>query len=181
MDSETKRTCHAKTIKGKPCGANPLKPGTVIEGVAVTGKWCRQHDHDLPDSARIGGATLGAGRKPRPRAVDVLKERIEQDIDKVLKPLWDALTAERAVVVGNGPQAFVENVTDHPTRITAVRELLDRGYGRSKQSSEVTVITEDALTQAITRLEAELAGNDPTGPEHPAGADRALQAVEGAS
>lgn len=177
----SKRTCHAKTIKGKPCKANPLKPGTIIESITVTGDWCRTHDPNLPDSARIQGRQPGAGRPRTPRAVDVLKERIEQDIDKVLKPLWDALTAERAVVVGNGPQAFVENVTDHPTRITAVRELLDRGYGRSKQSSEVTVITEDVLTQAITRLEAELAGNDPTGPEHSTGVDRALQAVEGAS
>jgi hypothetical protein len=51
----TKRTCRGITTRGKPCGANPLKPGTVIEGVTVSGRWCRQHDEDLPDSARIGG------------------------------------------------------------------------------------------------------------------------------
>jgi hypothetical protein len=176
----TKRTCEGTTKKGKPCGANPLKPGTVIGGVTVTGKWCRQHDLDLPDSARIGGATPGAGRPRKPREVDVIRESLEARAGMIDEMLREAMLANRAVVVGNGPTAHMEMVPDWPTRITAAREILDRSYGRSKQSSEVTVITEDALTQAITRLEAELAGNDPTGPEHPAGADRALQAVEGA-
>jgi hypothetical protein len=180
-ETMTKRVCKAKTKKGKPCGANPLKPGTVIEGTTVTGKWCRQHDEDLPASARIGGAQPGSGRPRTPRAVDVLKERIEQDIDKVLRPLWDALVAERAVVVGNGPTAYVESVTDHPTRIAAVRELLDRGYGRSKQSSEVTVITEDMLDRALQELEAQLAGNDSARPEHRPGEAPAVPQAEGAS
>jgi hypothetical protein len=87
--------------------------------------------------------------------VDVLKERIEAGIDEVLKPLWDALTAERAVVVGNGPTAYVESVKDHPTRIAAVRELLDRGYGRPKQVSEITMVTEDEFAATVRRWEQE--------------------------
>jgi hypothetical protein len=50
-----KRRCNGTTKKDTPCGANRLKPGTVIEGVTVTGKWCRQHDQDLPSSAKLDG------------------------------------------------------------------------------------------------------------------------------
>jgi hypothetical protein len=109
----------------------------------------------------------------------VLKERIEAGIDKVLDPLWDALQAERAVVVGNGPSATMEMVPDYSTRIAAVRELLDRGYGRPKQSSEVTVVTQDAIDVAIERMERELAERD--GDSGEPGVDRALQASEGAA
>jgi hypothetical protein len=156
------RTCKSTTKAGKRCGANPLKPGTVIEGVAVTGNWCRQHDQDLPDSARIGGAQPGAGRKPRPRVVDIIRERIDDRAGEVFDALWGALKAERAVVVGNGPSAHVEMVPDYATHIAAARELLDRGYGRPKQSSEVTVITQDMIDRAIIDLEAEVAGLEGT-------------------
>lgn len=176
----TKRRCNGTTKKDTPCGANPLKPGTVIEGVTVTGDWCRQHDLDLPDSARIGGATPGAGRKPNPRAVDVLRDRIEENIDRVIQPLWDALEAEAGIALNiKGGGMELAMIPDHLTRLRAVRELLDRGYGRPKQSSEVTVITQDAIDKAIERLEADLASND--GDSGESRVDRTLQATEGAS
>jgi hypothetical protein len=152
-----KRTCKGLNARGEPCGAPPLQPGTVIEGVAASGDYCRQHDLDLPDSARIGGATPGAGRKPKPCVVDIIRESIEERLDEVLDAVWAALKADRALVVGNGPTARLELVPDHRTRIVAARELLDRAYGRSRQASEVTVITEDMIDQAIRRMEAELA------------------------
>jgi hypothetical protein len=152
-----KRICKATNAKGAPCGANPLRPGTIIEGIAVSGDYCRQHDQDLPDSARIGGATPGAGRKPKPHVVDIIRERIEERSGEVLDALWAALKAERAVVVGNGPTAHVELVSDHPTRIAAARELLDRAYGRTRQANEVVVITKDAFEQVLAELEADVA------------------------
>jgi hypothetical protein len=69
--------------------------------------------------------------------VDIIRERIEQDVDPVLAPLWAGLQAERAVVVGNGPTAHVEFAPDYATRIAAARELLDRGYGRPMQATAV--------------------------------------------
>ncbi len=51
----------------------------------------------------------------------------------------------------------MELAADHPTRLMAARELLDRAYGRTRQASEVAVITEDMIDQAIERMEAELA------------------------
>ena len=160
----SKRACHGTTKTGRPCKAAPLHDSDC----------CLAHT-DEETRLSTGFGAPGTGRPRNPRAVDVLKERIEAGIDEVLKPLWDALTAERAVVVGNGPTAYVESVKDHPTRIAAVRELLDRGYGRPKQATEITMVTPDLMMQAIERMEGELAGNDPTGPEHPAGADRAVQ------
>jgi hypothetical protein len=151
----SRRVCKAKTTRGKPCGAPPLKPGTVIEGVRVTGKWCRQHDQDLPDSARIGGAQPGAGRPPKPRVIDVILASITERAGEIDAGLWEATKAERAVVVGNGPTAHVEMVPDWPTRIVAFRELLDRGHGKAKQASEVTVITEDEFVATVRRWEAE--------------------------
>jgi hypothetical protein len=141
-----KRTCKGTNSQGKPCKAAPL----------TDSDYCLAHA-DEKTRVSTGFGAPGNGRPRKPRAVDVLRERIEANIDRVLDPLWDALTADRAMVVGNGPTAHVELASDHPTRIAAARELLDRAYGRTRQSSEVTVITEDMIDQAIRRMEAELA------------------------
>jgi hypothetical protein len=90
--------------------------------------------------------------------VDVIREDIERRIGSINEALREAMQAERPVVVGNGPVARMEMVPDWPTRIMAMRELLDRGYGRPRQASEVTVITQDDIEQAIERMEAEVAG-----------------------
>lgn len=118
--------CTATTKSGQPCKARPLKDQDT----------CLAHaDKKTRDAT---GFAITGGRPPNPRAVDVLRERIEQDIDKVLNPLWDALDADRGVVVGNGPSAHVDYVPDFSARIAAARELLDRGYGKPKQTSEVS-------------------------------------------
>lgn len=125
----TAKHCTATTKKGTPCKAPPI---------GETGRCISHSPKDVQDSAGFGGVQPGAGRPPTPRAVDVLRERIEQDIDAVLDPLWQALDADAGVVVGHGKDAFVEMIADHRTRIAAARELLDRGYGRPKQATEIT-------------------------------------------
>jgi hypothetical protein len=179
----SERACNGTNKIREPCSANPLKPGTVIEGVSVSGDYCRQHDPNLPESARMGGAQPGAGRPRKPRAVDVLRERIEQDIDRVLNPLWEALEATQGVVVGTGPTATLEVVPDYRTRIAAVRELLDRGYGRAKTTGELRIIDDDAIDALLREWEAEFASNDPDGisdrgfPGEDPGLDRASEAA----
>jgi hypothetical protein len=149
-----KRVCEASNTKGDPCGANPLKPGTIIEGVAVSGDYCRQHDQDLPDFARIGGAQPGAGRPRKPRVVDVILASITERAAEIDAGLWEATKAERAVVVGSGESARVEMVPDWPTRLAAYRELMDRGHGRPRQVAEVTVINDALLEQKVREWEA---------------------------
>jgi hypothetical protein len=149
-----KRACKGTTTKGKPCGAVPLKPGTLIDGVTVTGEWCRQHDLNLPDSARIGGATQGAGRPPKPRVIDVILASITERAGEIDAGLWEATKAERGVVVGSGENAALEMVPDWPTRLAAYRELMDRGHGRPRQVAEVTVINDALLEQKVREWEA---------------------------
>lgn len=142
-----KRKCQATTGSGKPCSRTALEDGD----------YCIAHaDKETRESKGFGGAQPGAGRKPRPRAIDVLKERVEADIDRVLKPLFDALEAEKSVVVGNGPTAHIETVPDIPTRKAAAAELLDRGYGRPKQTVDAIVVSDADLLERIALMEGEL-------------------------
>src|SRR4051794_37110950 len=109
------RRCTATTQKGEPCKAAPLKDSDVC---------LARSDEETRISMQFVGGGPGSGRPKQPRAVDVLKERIEAEVDKVLDPLWDALEADSGYVVGNGPTAELQMVADHRTRIAAARELL---------------------------------------------------------
>lgn len=125
-----KHGCTGTTRKGNPCGAWPLKGRDV----------CLSHsDQETRDSVSFGGPQPGGGRPRAPRAIEVLKERIEANIEMVLAPLFDGLLAEKGFTLAlkGGGAEFVET-PDHATRIAAVRELLDRAYGKPKQSTELT-------------------------------------------
>lgn len=133
-----RRTCGelsgTPNAKGAPCGATALKEGTVIEGVVVLGRHCRQHDPNLPDNARIGGAQPGAGRPKVPRVVDVLREKVEEEVDHWLGVLKDASTAIKVVgIVGEGDMAEPIEVEDHAIRLKALNIALDRSYGKPRQ------------------------------------------------
>jgi hypothetical protein len=125
----TKRACAGITKKGTRCKAPPLKDSD----------FCLAHaEEKTREKAGFGGSQEGAGRPPKPKATEVMKERVEEKIDDVLKPLFDGLTARRAVVVGQGPGAHIEIVDDAQTRIRASESILDRVYGRPKQMTEIT-------------------------------------------
>lgn len=122
--------CHAITKKGTACKAPPME-----------GKdHCISHaPKKTQESVGFGGSQPGAGRPASPRAVDVLRDRVEADIDRVLHPLWEALAADKGIMVGLGQgESMVEFIADHTVRIAAARELLDRAYGKPKQATEVT-------------------------------------------
>lgn len=156
-----KRTCKGKTKKGKPCGAAPLKPGTVLDGVSVSGNFCRQHDPDLPDSARIGGAQPGAGRPRVPTTTEVLRQIVTDHAVEILRPHFRVLGYElevkpqeedgkRIVLVplkGGGAKLHGESregvvkMSEHEdlgAQMAAAEKLLDRALGRPKQSTELT-------------------------------------------
>jgi hypothetical protein len=142
------RTCQSKTLKGEPCRA-----------AALSGRdRCLAHSDEITrGKTGFGGVQRGAGRPRSPRAVDVLRERVEADVDRVLDPLFNALEATRSVVVGNGSTAHVQVVEDIPTRLAAARELLNRAYGRPRQVPEVIEITAEMLDNAIAQMEVEVA------------------------
>lgn len=196
----TRRTCKGTTIAGKPCGANPLKPGTIIEGITVTGRWCRQHDEDLPSSAKIHATRTReqmGGRPPKPTATEIERRLVEEHAIAWQRPYWRTLGYDLKMGE-NGPELvereeggaklFGEskdghiNVSPHDdlgAMITAAEKLRDRVFGRPKQSSEVTVITQDAIDVAIERMERELAERD--GDTGEPGVDQALQTSESAT
>lgn len=126
--AKRRRRCKGETKLGKRCKASPLK-GTDR---------CAAHPLS-PDSARFGSPEQAAaagklGGRPRlPRPHEVLREKLEGDIEKWLKPYEDGLEAMRGLVVDGG----LEFVPDHKARMQAVREPLDRVYGKPKQQLEI--------------------------------------------
>lgn len=120
-----KRRCKAKTKAGKACKARPLKGEDV----------CLAH---ADEKTRVSTSfQVGGGRPPKPRVVDVIRERIEADIERVLAPYFDAL--DNAVVHATHEGIVIPS--DHPdlsARIAAAEKLLDRAYGRPRQAMEVS-------------------------------------------
>lgn len=66
-----------------------------------------------------------AGRPRNPRAIDVLTDRVEGDIERWIAPYEDALLATR----GGAP--------DHSVRLRAAEAILDRAYGKPTQRAQV--------------------------------------------
>lgn len=73
----------------------------------------------------LGGKREGAGRKPG------VRNKITKDVKDLAQEF-----GEEAI------KALVEIVRDgeapHAARVAAIKEVLDRGYGKSKQGLEVT-------------------------------------------
>ena len=86
-------------------------------------------------------------------AADILRERFEAEADRYLKPLEDALEAMRAVVVGNGAHARIEDVEDFNVRLRAVEMMLDRIYGRPRQTTELSGPGGDAVQVEVPKDE----------------------------
>lgn len=117
--------CTATTKRGTPCKARPLKDRDV----------CLAHADVATRTSANFQQGPRPGRPPNPRVVDVLRERIEREVEAVIEPLFDALTAERMYFDNNGEGWSSK---DHQARLAAVRELLDRGYGKPKQATELS-------------------------------------------
>lgn len=143
------RRCSRRTKLGKACRGRPLK------GLDV----CLAHaDAKTRESVGFVARNGKQGRPPNPRAVDVLREKVEGRIEEVLAPLFDALTATRGVTIAirGGGTEFYETA-DHPTRIVAAREILDRVYGKPTQHVSDP---DRRAPMPEARLIAELAGLD---------------------
>ncbi len=131
-----RRRCKGENAQGEDCGAAPLKGSD----------FCLAHsDQETRASTGFGGPQEGSGRPRNPRAVDILRERLEQQADAVLNVLWDGLEADTHTVVGSGESAELEILPDHRVRLLAAKEILDRAYGRPKQATEVSGVGGDAI------------------------------------
>lgn len=158
----TKRECEGENAQGKPCGAHPLKPGTVIEEVTVKGKHCRRHDPDLPESVRFGSPAQAreagnkGGRPPMPKPTDIARKLIEANELALQRPYWLALGYDVRIgddgpklvsLPGGGVKVHGESkdgtivVSEH-LDLNAMQEaaerLWNRVYGKPKQSTEIS-------------------------------------------
>lgn len=137
--------CTATTNAGNPC---PQKAAVVtIKGKQYKLKTCVMHAPD-PIKMAIGihpTQNLGQGRKKNKTALDLVRERIEGEAERYLQPLEDALIALKAVVVGNGASAHIEYTDDLALRVDTAFKILDRVYGKPKQTTELSGVGGDAI------------------------------------
>lgn len=122
------RRCTAKTKAGKRCRAAPRHD---------TG-YCNAHSpKETQESAGFGGSQEGAGRPRLPRPHELMRERIEEDLERILRPYFDAIDNAVVTSVSMG-EVTVSDVKDLGARIAAAEKLLDRVYGKSRQAVEHT-------------------------------------------
>lgn len=179
-----RRRCTGETKDGSPCKAAVLKDSDT----------CLAHaDAITRESVGFIAANGKAGRKPNPKPSEIKQQLMERYKLVVQRPYWRTLGYDvkidddgepyleeledggaKLFGVSKDGEVCVSDAEDLGAQIAAAEKLEDRVYGKPKSSSEVTVITRDGIEQAIMDMEAELAGNDPTGPNNSARADRAV-------
>lgn len=138
-----KRKCSGTTKAGKPCQAPPLKDRDV----------CLVHsDPETRKKAQFLPGGNGKGGRPRkPKAVEVLRERLEGEAEALMTVFFDAA---KAIDRSGDP--------DHQIRLKAVEALLDRAYGKPGQSFEVTgaeggpIVSTDVDDPEVRKLAAKL-------------------------
>ena len=138
------RHCEGTNRAGQPCRAAPLRDG----------QWCSAHEPKLPAAIRFGsseqaaGAATGVDRRT-PSVTEQMRERVEAEAEAILAPYFEALAEGQ----------------DIEQRMRAAERLLDRVFGRPKQSTQpggrATGRTEtyDLSSELDRALEEMLAGD----------------------
>jgi hypothetical protein len=127
-----KRDCKGTNKAGKPCKAAAL----------TDNDYCRAHDPLLPAESRFGStqqareAATGVERR-YPRLREVAERKLEAKADRIVDAQLEALDATRAVVVGDGADAYVEMVPDFLTRLRAGDTLMSRALGKPAQEQTI--------------------------------------------
>lgn len=92
------RKCGGLNVFGEPCGAPPLKKGTVVDGVEASGDFCLRHDGDLPETAwkrfTQEGNRVAAEKRRQPRPLELLAETINKSPHVVFDPFFRTLGYE---------------------------------------------------------------------------------------
>lgn len=161
MGTTPKRRCTGTNKAGKPCGATPLRDQD----------WCNTHAPELPESARFaGGAKPGAGRPRVPGPTEVARQLIEENVGAILSPFFNALGYD-VIDTGDGlklepvpaggaklygtdkGEVIVSSHDDLEAMQRAAERLLDRGFGKPRQSLEHTGANGGPITFAdlVTR------------------------------
>ena len=110
------RHCEGTNRAGQPCRAAPLRDG----------RWCSAHEPELPAAIRFGSSEQAAAAatgvdRHNPSVTERMRERVEAEAEAILAPYFEALAAEE----------------DLEQRMRAAERLLDRVFGRPKQSTQL--------------------------------------------
>lgn len=155
-----KRHCAAITRKGTRCKAHPLKGSDK----------CLSHaDAKAREAVGFVARNGKAGRKPRPKPDELVRQRLAAAIDYVLAPHFQALgivgwnedgtpivdMSQAAMEVGrsNSGKVTLTEIADLAGRIAAAEKLIDRGFGKATQVSRDETVDVDA---EIARLLKEM-------------------------
>lgn len=123
-----KRSCRGTTKAGKPCKSFPLRDSD----------YCLSHSEaKVRESVGFVADNGKAGRPRKPRAVDVMRERVEAKIDEVLAPYFDTLEKAMLHATSDGEVKLSEH-PDLGARVAAAEKLLDRVYGKPMQTTALT-------------------------------------------
>lgn len=148
-----KRRCKGKTKDGPPCRAWALQGSKPARCLAHSDAETRDSVGFTPEAGRRLG-----GRPRQPRVTEVMRERVEAEVESILRAYFDALDASRPMLVGKGKDRRVVEQVDHYFRLRAANALLDRVYGKPRQAHELSGpdggpmrIAEDELADPETR------------------------------
>lgn len=136
-----KKKCTAKTKAGKRC-----RNAAVVDGV------CLSHaPRNVKEERGFGGPQEGSGRPRKPTPDDVLRERIEENIDKWLAPLEAALTEGKPVLTWSQAEGehSIEWVVDPELGMKAMKFAFERAFGRPRQQVELTGDTEIKVSHDV--------------------------------
>lgn len=122
--------CSGTHVTGRPCR------GWAIKGTGL----CMGHQPKEIQMEYGFDPANGKGGRRKPNALEIMRVRVEAEIDEILKPFFDGLTAEKALAVSGGYKeaGYVEYVDDPAIRMKAAEALLDRVYGKPKQTTELS-------------------------------------------
>jgi hypothetical protein len=86
----------------------------------------------------MGFVGENGGRPRKPRTSEIYAQVAEEMREEIREVLKRGLMATRHVVVGNGPEAHVEEIPDIPMQVKTAAELADRTDGKPRQSVEMS-------------------------------------------
>lgn len=142
-----KRACKGTTKAGKPCKNAPLKDNDHCIGHLSAKE---------KEALGFGGPQPGSGRPRMPKPTELARQLLEQHIEVVFAPHFKTLGYDieikggemkliasefgGAKVYGESKDGYIEvsDYDDLGAMIAAAEKLLDRVYGRPKQTTELT-------------------------------------------
>ena len=167
-----KRQCKGTNKQGQPCGSPPVHESD----------YCLSHGGKDWQSVGFGGAQPGAGRPPNPKPLEIMRERVEAEVDALLEPYFRAVKG--AMLYGTQQRTGEIRLSEFPdigARINAAEKLFDRVYGKPTTQADITaavdvnlnLVTDDELRDAAATLRRRLAAARPVKPSGPDAGDRA--------